>query len=324
MKYPALLKTLTENGIIPEEQSTKILEYEKTKPFSIHWELRTFLYAGIVLLGTGLGAVIYQNIDSFGHTVLLSLIVVVFLGCLWYAFKYRKPFSWKEVAAGGDKLDDFALLAACVLFLTLEGYLQYQYNIFGTRYGLVTFMPAVLFFFLAYRFDHRAVLSMAITAFSSWVGVNIAPIKLWQQKNFTTVDITNISILLGGALMTIGFISGYKKLKSHFAFTYLIFGSNIAFVAGLAGLIQFDTKLMYLLLVGALSAASIWYGRKMQSYVFLLMGVLYGYVAFTYFIFYRDWAQGLDFTIYTLYYMASAVAVVLFLINIKQIIGLKK
>ncbi|PLK45033.1 DUF2157 domain-containing protein [Emticicia sp. TH156] len=323
MKYPALLKLLTETGIIPEDQSGKVQVYEKNKPFSIHWELRTFLYAGIVLLGAGLGTVIYFNIDSIGHTVLISLIVAALLGCLWYAFRYRKPFSWNEVPTG-DKLDDFALLAACVLFLTLEGYLQYQYNIFGTRYGLVTFLPAVLFFFLAYRFDHRGVLSMAITAFSSWVGVNIAPIKLWQQKNFSTVDLTNISILLGVVLIAAGFIAGYKKLKAHFAFTYLIFGSNIAFVAGLAGLIQFDTKFLYILLITLLSAGSIWYGRKMQSFVFLLMGVLYGYVAFTYFIFYRDWAQGLSFTIYTLYYLGSAVGIVLFLINIKQIIGIKK
>ncbi|GAB3514074.1 DUF2157 domain-containing protein [Emticicia fontis] len=323
MEYQKLLKTLVEKAVIPEEQAAKIAAYEETKPFSIHWELRTFLYVGITLLGAGLGTVIYQNIDSIGHDVLIGLIVLTFMGCLFYAFKHRKPFTWEEVIET-DKLDDFALLGACVMFLTLEGYLQYQYNIFGTRYGLAAFLPSVLFFFLAYRFDHRGVLSMAITAFASWVGVNIAPIKLWQQKNFSTADITHISILLGVVLILMGGLSEYKKWKSHFSFSYFIFGFNIAFVATLAGLFQFDMKLIYMLVMAALSYASIWYARRTQSYLFMLMGVIYGYIAVTYWIFHWEYADGLDFTLYTFYFMASAVGVVVFLMNIKQLIGAKK
>jgi hypothetical protein len=317
------LKTLVEKAIIPEEQSAKIAVYEQTKPFSVHWELRTFLYAGITILGAGLGVVIYENIDSIGHNVLIGLIVLAFLGCLYYAFKHRKPFSWEEVIET-EKLDDFALLGACVMFLTLEGYLQYQYNVFGTRYGLAAFLPAVLFFILAYRFDHRGVLSMAVTAFASWVGVNIAPIKLWQQKNFSTADITHISIVLGVVLILMGGLSEYKNWKKHFSFTYFIFGFNIAFVATLAGLFQFDMKLVYLLVMAALSYTSIWYARRTQSYLFMLMGVIYGYIAVTYWIFQAEWIEKLDFILYMFYFMASAVGVVVFLINIKQMIGLKK
>lgn len=323
MEYQKLLKTLVEKAIIPEEQSAKIATYEQTKPFSVHWELRTFLYAGITILGAGLGVVIYENIDSIGHNVLIGLIVLAFLGCLYYAFKHRKPFSWEEVIET-EKLDDFALLGACVMFLTLEGYLQYQYNVFGTRYGLAAFLPAVLFFILAYRFDHRGVLSMAVTAFASWVGVNIAPIKLWQQKNFSTADITHISIVLGVVLILMGGLSEYKNWKKHFSFTYFIFGFNIAFVATLAGLFQFDMKLVYLLVMAALSYTSIWYARRTQSYLFMLMGVIYGYIAVTYWIFQAEWIEKLDFILYMFYFMASAVGVVVFLINIKQMIGLKK
>lgn len=323
MEYTKLLRILVENGTLPDEQSEKIVAYEQNKPFSVHWELRTFLYMGITLLGAGLGVVIYENIDSIGHNVLIGLIIIAFLGCLYYAFKHRKPFTWEEVIET-EKLDDFALLGACVMFLTLEGYLQYQYNLFGTRYGLAAFLPAVLFFFLAYRFDHRGVLSMAVTAFASWIGVTIAPIKLWQQKNFSTADITHISILLGVVLIIMGGLSEYKKWKKHFSFTYFLFGFNIAFVATLAGLFQFDMKLVYLLVMVVLSYGSIWYARKTQSYLFLLMGVIYGYIALTYWIFHWEYANEMGFTLYMLYFMSSAVGVVFFLINIKQIIGLKK
>ncbi|WP_337044562.1 DUF2157 domain-containing protein [Emticicia sp. 17c] len=323
MEYLKLLKTLTEKQIIQNEQAEKIAAYEVNKPFSVHWELRTLLYVGITLLGSGLGVVIYQNIDSLGHNVLIGLISLAFMGCLYYAYLHRKPFTWEEVIET-EKLDDFALLGACVVFLTLEGYLQYQYNFFGTRYGLAAFLPAVLFFFLAYRFDHRGVLSMAITAFGSWVGVNIAPIKLWQQKNFSTADITHISIALGVFLIAIGAITEYKNWKKHFTFTYYIFGSNIAFVASLAGLFQFEEKLVYLAIVAMISYATIWYARKAQSYVFLLIGVIYGYIAVSYWIFQGEWARNMDFNFYMFYFMMSGIGVVVFLINIKQIIGTKK
>jgi len=323
MEYTKLNQVLAEKGIISEEQATKISTYEKEKPFSVHWELRTLLYVGITFLGAGLGVVIYKNIDSIGHNVLIGLIILVFLGCLYYAYKHRKPFTWEEVVAS-VKLDDFALLGACVTFLTLEGYLQYQYNVFGTRYGLAAFLPAVLFFFLAYRFDHRGVLSMAITALSSWVGVNIAPIKLWQQKNFSTQDITHIALLLGVFLVVIGWISYRQNRKKHFSFTYFIFGGNIAFVAALAALFQFDLKLIYLLIIGVFSFVAIRYARSEQSYLFLLMGVIYGYAAVTYSIFQWQPLSDLDFVIYMFYFMATAVGIVLFLVNIKQIIGLRK
>ena len=40
---------LLKDEIITSEQYTVIENYEKTKPMSIHWELRTVLYLGILL-----------------------------------------------------------------------------------------------------------------------------------------------------------------------------------------------------------------------------------------------------------------------------------
>ena len=79
---------------------------------------------------------------------------------------------------------DVVLLLGCLLFLALEGYLQYQYEVFGTSYGLAVIIPAVLFFFLAYRYDHQGVLSLAITALASWVGLSATPSKLLVEMIF--------------------------------------------------------------------------------------------------------------------------------------------
>jgi len=95
MQNSDLVDTLTEKNIISEEQATQVKTSDLTQPFSIHWELRLLLYLGIMLLSTGLGFVIYENIDTIGHNILIALVALVCVGCFYYAFNHRKPFSWK-------------------------------------------------------------------------------------------------------------------------------------------------------------------------------------------------------------------------------------
>lgn len=322
MQNSDLVDTLTEKKIISEEQATQVKTSDLTQPFSIHWELRLLLYLGIMLLSTGLGFVIYENIDTIGHNILIALVALVCVGCFYYAFNHRKPFSWKELDETTN-LDDFALLGGCLAFLTLEGYLQYQYSFFGTRYGLAAFLSAVLFFFCAYFFDHRGVLSMAITALASWIGISITPLRLLKNNDFNSQDIVITSILLGITLIIIGWFSIQKGLKKHFSFTYFVFGGNLTFIAALSGLFTFDFKIIYGLIVGILSCFSIVYARTKHSYLFLLMGIIYGYIAFTYTIF-KILPDDIDPFLFMLYFVLSGTGVVIFLIKIKAIVGLKK
>lgn len=322
MQNSDLVDTLTEKNIISEEQATQVKTSDLTQPFSIHWELRLLLYLGIMLLSTGLGFVIYENIDTIGHNILIALVALVCVGCFYYAFNHRKPFSWKELDETTN-LDDFALLGGCLAFLTLEGYLQYQYSFLGTRYGLAAFLPAVLFFFCAYFFDHRGVLSMAITALASWIGISITPLRLLKNNDFNSQDIVITSILLGITLIIIGWFSIQKDLKKHFSFTYFVFGGNLTFIAALSGLFTFDLKIIYGLIVGILACFSIVYARTKHSYLFLLMGIIYGYIAFTYTIF-KILPDDIDPFLFMLYFVLSGTGVVIFLIKIKAIVGLKK
>ena len=196
MQIQNLLQNLQDKGIISPQQSNIISDYEKSEPFSLHYELRTLLYLGITLLSGGLGVLIYQNLDTIGHGVIVALIAIITLACFGFTFLKREPFTWLEVKSP-HHFSDFVLLLGCASFLILEGYLQFQYDLFGLKYGLVTFIPAIIFFFCAYFFDHRGVLSMAITAFASWVGVNIAPFTVLEKNNFSTPNFLITAIILG-------------------------------------------------------------------------------------------------------------------------------
>ncbi len=324
MNSENILQNLQAKGIISAEQSNVISGYEKTKPFSLHYELRTILYLGITLLTGGLGVLIYQNLDTIGHEVIVGLIAVITLTCFGFAFWKREPFTWFEVKTP-HHFSDFVLLLGCTSFLILEGYLQFQYDLFGLKYGLVTFIPAILFFFCAYFFDHRGVLSMAITAFASWVGVNIAPFTVLQKNDFSAPNFLIIAIVLGLVLSGLGLISEYKNLKKHFSFTYLLLGSNLTLIAALTGMFSHTNWIIYALITLVLCVGLFLYARKTQSYIFLLMGTIYGYIALTYMLF--KFAEIVDSAfIYTLglyYFLLSGVGVIVFLMRIKKILGIE-
>jgi hypothetical protein len=171
------------------------------------------------------------------------------------------------------------------LFVVLEGYLQYQYGLFGNRYGLATVLPALVFLPLAYWFDHRGVLAMGLTALASWVGLTVAPLAVLTQNHFWSYQIRLAATGLGMVLMAAGFYSEYDQRKPHFAFTYLLLGSNLALAALATSLVKtaFDEMLAAslgtALVMPALCAGLFWYARRVQSYWFLVLAAGYGYFA---------------------------------------------
>ena len=238
-----VLAQLTAQGLLPPAQAAAIAEAERTRPFSLHYELRAVLYLGITLLSGGLGVLVYQNIDRIGHGFIIAAVALLMAACFVYAARHRPPFTW-DAAPRTSVGADYLLLLGCLLSLVLEGYLQYQYNIFGTRYGLVTVLPAALFIALAYRYDHRGVLSMGLTALASWVGVSVAPLSVLNGNDFLTPGIRLAAVGLGTLLMGAGFHAEHYRRKAHFAFTYLLLGSNLALLALMATLAEaiFDDK----------------------------------------------------------------------------------
>lgn len=323
MTNQKILEIFQEKEFISTQEQERIAQYENTKLFSLHYELRLLLYLGILLLSSGLGVVIYQNIDSLAHSVIVTAIAFLVLISFALAFWKRSPFTWLEVK-NTNTLSDFSLLLGCLSFLTLEGYLQYQYQFFGEKYGLVTFIPAVLFFFCAYFFDHRGVLSMAITALASWVGVSIAPFSAFSKNDFTTSHFILTAIALGLFLSAIALLSEYKNLKKHFAFSYLLMGSNLALIAALAGVFNSTIPYLYAFVVWLISCGLIFYAQKKQSYLFFLMGVLFAYIVFTKVFFDVMPHNDITFWITAYYFIGSGIGVITLLTKLKNILKIKK
>lgn len=311
-----ILQTLADEQCISPEQILLIREDENKRPFSLHWELKTILYLGVVLLNTGLGLLIYLNIDTIGHQAVIAIIAAVCGACFWYTNKHKAPFTFYR-AESSSPYFDYIVLLGCFTFLILEGYLQYQYQVFGQKYGLATFIPTVLFFAVAYYFDHKGVLSMAITALASWLGIAVTPLDIFENTNFSSARIVYTGIVLGILLCAVSFLLDYRNIKKHFSFTYLNFGANILFVSCLAGLMTLNNKFFFAALLILITSTAIIYAKKENSFYFLVIAVLYAYWGVSYIMFQID-AFRSDAMFW--YFIISCSAILVFLAQYKKIL----
>lgn len=315
-----LFEQLHNEGLVTESSFEKIKEDDAKQLFSIHWEIKSLLYLGVLLLSSGLGILIYKNIDTIGHQAILVFIALVCAGAFYYCVKTKLPFSTAKVESPNVYFD-YVLLLGCLTFVSFIAYLQFQYNVFGTKYGLATFLPMLVLFFSAYFFDHLGILSLAITNLAAWIGITVTPAQLLRANNFNSSAIIYTGLFLGAFLIALAFLSKLKKWKQHFEFTYANFGAHVLFVSCLSAMFHFDSLyLLWFLLLAAL--AYFFYKRSIQakSFYFLVITTLYTYTGISYVVFrlLDSMTRGFDMSaVYLglLYFIASGIGLVLFLIS---------
>jgi hypothetical protein len=317
-----LFEQLHQEGLVSEESLQKVQQKDRAGIFSVHWELKTILYLGILLLTGGLGILIYKNIDTIGHQVILAAIGLVCLGSFFYCERKKLPFARTKVPAP-NSFFDYILLLGCLTLITFITYLQVQYTAFGNAYGLATFIPMVILFFCAYYFDHLGILSMAITNLAAWAGIAITPLNILHANNFAEPEIIFSGLLLGVALAILAWGSKRKDIKAHFNFTYTNFGMNILFIACLAGMIVFED--FYVLWLLPLAAIVFYFYKQAQataSFYLILMLTVYGYIGICYVItrlllLLPNFDIEVIFLI-LMYYILSAIGVVIFLTRMNK------
>ena len=274
----SLADKLLETDLISESEHGNIV---KEQPLSVHWDLRSLLYLGVLLLTTSLGILIYKNIDSIGHDVLLIIIAVLMMACFVWCFKNAKGYTPSKINTTSI-WSDYILLAGCLLLLTLVAYLQFQYQFFGNRFGLALFIPMVILFIAAYYFDHIGVLSLAITNLAAWAGIAITPTKLLQNNDFSEEKVMFIGLALGVFLIALAMLSESRKIKAHFSFTYKNFGINLFFISMLSILFYYENLYLLIFLIFCAATFLIYKICINSSTYLLVMSVLYFYICISY------------------------------------------
>jgi hypothetical protein len=315
-----LYENLHADGLISDESFEKIKQ--KQDLFSVHWEIKTLLYLGVLLLTSGLGLLIYENIDTIGHQAVLALIALICIGCFAYCFKTCFPFSADKVKAPNTAFD-YVLLLGSISFLTFVGYLQFEYKVFGTNYGLATLIPMLVLFFVAYYFDHLGILNMAIANLAVWMGVSVTPKQLLLNSDFNSETIIYTYLVLGIILLTGAYLTQRLNFKKHFKFSYQHYGVHVAFIALLTGyFFYYNSAFCFLWILGLFSLAWFIYrdAFKNQSFYFLLLVILYSYIAVSSLaarVFMQVQDEGALYLM-LLYFIGSGIGLILFLVKLNK------
>lgn len=277
------VEKLVKLGFVTEAQQKEIKEYKQLGLFSLHTELLFLLYLSVLLFTGGVGTLIYKNIDSIGHMAILAVNFALMVVCFYFSFKKAKGFSKEEVLFE-NPMYDYVVLTGSILGCIFIGYLQYQYSIFGSDFSLVSLFSAVLCFGVAYYFDSRMVLSMAITALAAFVGITLTPKTVFENEIYSNPTLSYYGLALGILIVLWTVYSMRENLKKHFHFVYFTFAQHLLGISIIACLLELHWWLFIPFLVGF---CYYFYtvSHKLKATSLFVFALIYGYIGFNILLF---------------------------------------
>jgi hypothetical protein len=152
-------------------------------------------------------------------------------------------------------------------------YLENRFHLLAGQWDLYLLATAGLFFFLAYRFDNRFVLSVALSSLAGWFGLTISHWPSHQDAAYRQYAIL-YSLIVGIA----GAIIQRRGLKPHFFGAYLNIVANVLFWALLSGVFNRQGYVVWFLALVAACGASLAWGLPRRQFSFVAYAAVYGYV----------------------------------------------
>ncbi|MCF6131406.1 DUF2157 domain-containing protein [Flavobacterium wongokense] len=272
---------LLQQELITDPQMQSIRQYEALGIFSLHNELRFLLYLAVLLFTSGVGIIIYENIDSIGHIAILAFLFALTGVGFYFCFKKAKGFDKDEVLFESP-VYDYIVLLCTILSCIFIGYLQVQYKVFG--FGLSSLACSLIAFFCAYYFDNKSALSIAITGLATFIGITVTPKTLLENEIYSNPTLTYYGLVLGILLILWTEYSNKIALKKHFQLVFLTFAQHLIGICCIAGMLDIYWPIFTILL-----AASTYYFYKtsyeIHSAFLFVFTLLYGYIGFNILIF---------------------------------------
>ncbi len=266
------LEQWKEQGLISPEQRALLAGLSRREPFSIFLELNILLYAGILAFVAGLGWTVSTWSQQLGDVLVLTILSAMLGACFWYCFSRAPAWSLAEIPSP-SLIFDYVLYLGCLTWSVELAYLENRSHLLSKQWDLYLLATGGLFFFLAYRFDNRFVLSLGLSSLAGWFGLTISRWPSHQDAAYRQYAIL-YSLIAGVA----GAILQRRGLKPHFFGTYLNIAANVLFWALLSGVFDRQDYVGWLLALIAACSASLAWGLPRRQFSFVAYAAVYGYV----------------------------------------------
>ena len=271
MKVLADLQRWTSTGAIRPEQHEVLSALVRKERFSVFVELHTLLYLGVVSFIAGVGWTVQTHFQRLGDAAILSALTLALTASLYYCFSRGRDYSNGRVEAPGFAFD-YVLYLGCLLLGIELGYLEFRFHLLKGSWDHYLLLSACVFFLLAYRFDNRFVLSLALSTLGGWFGV-----RLTSFPDIGGASLRAGALVYGGLVAAAGAGLFGAGIKKHFLDAYLHVAANVLFVALLSALFQNNPHALYLLGLLGLAGLAVAAGVRFRRFAFVVYGILYGY-----------------------------------------------
>lgn len=311
MTILARLEHWRNEGAISPEQEASLARLCRGEPFSLFLELNILLYAGVLAFVAGLGWTVTTWSKQLGDVLVVTVLSAILLGCFWYCFSRAPAWSLAETPAPSAIFDYVLYLGSLVWCIELA-YLENRFHVLTGKWDFYLLATAILFFFLAYRFDNRFVLSLALSSLAGWFGLTISHWPSHQDATYRQCALLYCLVIgLGGILLQ------RRGWKPHFFGTYLNIAANVLFWTVLSGVFERQDYGLWFLLLLLACAASLAWGLTRRQLAFVAYAAVYGYVGLSSIL-----MRGVHDDVLILFYFAiTAIAMVLMLVLIARRFG---
>jgi Predicted membrane protein (DUF2157) len=259
------LEQWKETGTISPEQHAHLAGLARREPFSLFLELNVLLYAGVLAFVAGLGWTVTTWSQQLGDLLVVAALSAILAVCFWYCFSRETPSS--------SLVFDYVLYLGCLTWSVELAYLEKRFHLLSGQWDYYLLATAALFFFLAYRFDNRLVLTLALSSLAGWFGLTISHWPSHQDATYRAYAIV-YSLIVGVA----GALLKRRSLKPHFFDTYLNVAANVLFLALLSGVFERQGYGVWLLALVVACGSSLAWGVTRRQFAFVAYAAVYGYV----------------------------------------------
>jgi hypothetical protein len=270
------VERLRARQIITAEQAAFFGRVARGELISVRIELQIALWAGVMLIAGGAGLLVKENLARLGPVTIGAGIAVAAALCLWHVARTAPHFSWGPVASPTLAFD-YVLLLGLLLVGTDLAWFETQLTILGRGWPWHLLLLSLLQLGFAFRYDSRAVLSLALASFAAWRGVSLSlagGARFGAHNELLRLNAIAVGALFVGA----GLLLHRAGRKAHFEPTFLNLGLLLLLGAAVAGTFDSGAAIVWGVVLAAASATTILLAHRARRSDCFAQGVVAAYI----------------------------------------------
>src|SRR5882724_8151760 len=118
---------LRRDNVLGNAQATLFDRVARRRLVSVRFEIRALLYAGVLLLTSGVALLVKEHRQDIGPWAIAGGIALAAAACLVWMIRKGAPFSWGEVPSPNVAFDYVLLLGLLLLFASDLAYIEVEF-----------------------------------------------------------------------------------------------------------------------------------------------------------------------------------------------------